>query len=282
MALTQQLLGRKKAAAEWGRRLQAFARDLLERNYITLARSCMARLALLQGNLNPALEWVRSFDEPSAPAELFMWLEAPAITQARVLIAAGSAQSLSQAAKLLRSLRDLCESCRFKCQVIEIAALQSLALERQGRAEEALEALKDALALGEPGWWIRPFVEAGAPMADLLMQLQKQNIFADYIETLLAATADHAHTGSSNPPKPDARTARLAQPQPLVEPLSHRELDVLELLAKRLQNKEIAQKLVISPITVKTHLKNIYQKLSVKKRREAVEKACLLKILSDK
>jgi LuxR family maltose regulon positive regulatory protein len=67
--------------------------------------------------------------------------------------------------------------------------------------------------------------------------------------------------------------------QPLVEPLSNRELDVLELLPRRLSNQEIADKLCISAQTVKSHLKNIYGKLSVNKRREAVEKAMKIGIL---
>lgn len=69
-------------------------------------------------------------------------------------------------------------------------------------------------------------------------------------------------------------------PQPLVEPLTNRELDVLELLVQRLQNKEIAEKLVISDETVKGHLKNIYQKLNVRKRREAIEKAKIIGLFS--
>ena len=67
--------------------------------------------------------------------------------------------------------------------------------------------------------------------------------------------------------------------RPLIEPLTNRELDVLELLANRLQNKEIADKLFISATTVKGHLQNIYEKLDVNKRREAVEKAHTLGIL---
>ena len=69
-------------------------------------------------------------------------------------------------------------------------------------------------------------------------------------------------------------------PQPLVEPLTNRELDVLNLLAQRLSNKEIADKLYVSPTTVKGHLQNIYGKLNVSKRREAVEKAMKIGILS--
>ncbi|MBW1799595.1 MAG: response regulator [Deltaproteobacteria bacterium] len=269
LALTQQLMGLDEKAAESSRRLQEFVQELGGRNYLSLVQSCQARLSLLRGDLNSAVDWGRSVDESPVPAELFTWLEAPSITRSRVLIAAGSEQSLQKACKLLQSTRELCEACRFTCQIIETAVLQTVALEKLGRNDEALKALKEVLVLAQPGGWIRPFVEAGPPMADLLIRLQKQNVAVEYIESILAAF----------PPYPRPTVAPSPRPQPLVEPLTNREIDTLELLAERYQNKEIAEKLFISTTTVKSHLKNIYQKLNVGNRREAVEKARALGIL---
>jgi LuxR family maltose regulon positive regulatory protein len=200
---------------------------------------------------------------------------------------------LKAATESLRNLKQQCEEWRFTCQIIEIAVLQALALEKRGRADEALDALKDAVALAEPGGWIRPFVEAGQTMADLLMRLRQQNVSVDYIERILAAFPDTASTT----PLPDLRStndkrefeAETVTPiqnlkskiqNSLIEPLTNRELDVLELLAQRLQNKEIAEKLTISPATVKSHLESIYQKLNVSNRREAIDKAYALKIIA--
>jgi LuxR family maltose regulon positive regulatory protein len=213
---------------------------------------------------------------------LFIWLEAPLITQVRCFIAEGSKQSLKAATKSLQNLKQRCEEWHYTCQIIEIAVLQCLALQKQGRENEALDALKEALSLAEPGRWIRPFVEAGAPMIAMLIQLRKQHdIFQDYTAKLLAALTSNGPTLAPPAPKPKPPSPRAASPQPLVEPLTNRELDVLELLAQRLQNKEIAEKLVVSPKTVKSHLRNVYQKLGVSSRREAVEKAGVLDLLSE-
>ena len=122
-------------------------------------------------------------------------------------------------------------------------------------------------------------------MAELLKRLHQQNVAVDYIEKLLAASADGEldvmPEVAAHHSLPDEPPVRLSAPeQPLVEPLTNREIDVLDLLAQRLQNKEIAEKLFVSNQTVKSHLKNIYQKLNVSSRREAVTQAYRLGIIT--
>ena len=154
-----------------------------------------------------------------------------------------------------------------------VLALQAMRYDTLGERPVALEKLAKALDLAEPGGFIRLFVDLGPQMADLLKQLlNKKNVAVDYIKQILAAFSEDGRSLSPSPSHPS--------PQPLVDPLTHRELDILELLAQRLQNKEIAEKLFISDQTVKGHLKNIYQKLNVRNRRQAVEKARKIGILS--
>jgi LuxR family maltose regulon positive regulatory protein len=149
--------------------------------------------------------------------------------------------------------------------------LKSLALAGLGREHEALQCLAETIDLAAPGGWMRPFLEPGKPMTDLLVQLNAHGLATDFsrqlysdIQTRHVREASQARTGSGLQMAPEAG---------LFETLTPRELDVLELLAQRLQNKEISDKLFVSPETVKSHLNNIYQKLDVGKRREAVAKA---------
>ncbi len=140
--------------------------------------------------------------------------------------------------------------------------LQVLALEKLGYGAEALTALEQVIVLAEPGGWIRPFVESGWPMAKIIERFADQTGSTDYLDLVL--TKCKAITA-----QPLNITTDQAPSIPGGEALTNRELDILELLTQRLQNKEMAEKLFVSPETIKTHLKHLYQKLGVNNRREA-------------
>jgi LuxR family maltose regulon positive regulatory protein len=271
LSLCLQLLQQDRGAMMALRDLQTYARELNDANGIKIAQSWAARIQLLRGDLDGAARWAGYDSPPPTFIELYISLEVPAITRARIWVALGTDESLDRAYTLLQEIGERARSWDFTNQIIEADALKSLALAGLGRQDEALECLAATIHLAAQGIWMRPFLEPGRPMADLLMKLNNHGTATDFSRQLLSEIQarqvrqpNHALAG------PDQRTALETG---LYESMTPRELDVLELLAQRLQNKEIADKMFVSLETVKFHLKNIYQKLGVGKRREAVEKA---------
>ncbi|MFH1300377.1 MAG: LuxR C-terminal-related transcriptional regulator [Planctomycetota bacterium] len=250
----------------------------------TIAHSCNTRLLIMRGETQTAIDWLR---RPPPPIEnMVWWLEIPAVTHCRALLADGSEESFEKAETTLGELLQLNQDNHNTCQTIQMMPLLAMVYQKQGRLDEALTVLKQAVDLATPGRWIRPFVELGFPMADLLKRMIKKNIADDFIDKLLNAidsVESEAVPDISDPdtplPHPPVSPSPIPAPQPLVEPLTNREMEVLELLKRRLQTKEIAEQLFISTETVKSHLKNIYQKLDAGNRRKAVEKAKKLGII---
>jgi len=171
--------------------------------------------------------------------------------------------------------------------LIDILLLQSLNYQKQSQGDKALAALARAITLAEPGGFIRPFLDLGPEVAGLLVRLSHRGVAPEYIARILAAFQDETKDEEPALSTPKGRTTKALDPSLvlgpsslLVEPLTPRELDVLALLAQGLTNKEIAQRLVISPGTVRQHAYNLYQKLQVNSRLQAVTKASDLGILS--
>ncbi len=243
-----------------------------------LGNACAAQVALMEGRTEPAFDWLRGIQPPST-AGMVSWFIQPCVIRCRVLIAEGSAASLAEAEERLQEYAEMNEAHHNTVQLIGILNLLAIACERQDKRDEARSVLQRSRTLARPTGFIFPFIEHSPPMADLLKRLLKQNVAVDYVGMLLAAFRDVEAEPVPDALESESVTISSARPQPLVEPLTNRELDVLELLTQRLQNKEIADKLFISVETVKGHLKNIYQKLNVSKRRDAVEKGKKIGIL---
>ena len=206
----------------------------------------------------------------AAAAHLAQTHELP-ISQARVHPAQGDAAAALAA---LDPLRQQVEAKGWKDETLKVMVLQAVALHAHGEKDNAVQLLGDALALAEPGGFIRIFVDEGSPMAQLLSEATAHGIMPDYIGKLLAvfeAEEQKSEDESYLPPAPPA--------QPLIEPLSQRELEVLQLIAQGLSNREISERLFLALSTVKGHNWNIFGKLQVQRRTEAVARARELGLL---
>ncbi len=263
LALVNQAMGKSDVATDTIEELLKFIKETGQQQLLVVAQSGQARLALEQGDLELAADWVHFFDEIPSASSMFLWLENPAMTKARVLLAIDTPKALSQANNLLSFLREENEALHNTCQLIEIMVLQILVLEKLGCHEEVFATLEQTIALSEPGGWLRPFVEAGQPMLRLINRLEEKTGSTDYLQRMFAICKSTLSQPGNQP------VNALVHASLNGETLTNRELDILELLNQRLQNKEMAAQLFVSPETVKTHLKNLYLKLGVNNRREA-------------
>jgi LuxR family maltose regulon positive regulatory protein len=208
-------------------------------------------LRLRQGDLAAAAETARMHDIP--------------LSRARVELAQGDAVA---ALATLAGYRQQAEARGWADERLKAMILQALGHQAHGERERATSLLGEALALAQPGGFVRAFVDEGPAMAQLLAHAAARAVVPEYTARLLAAFAADA-------PQPDdkPRPPALTRAQPLIEPLSERELEVLRLIADGLSNQEIGERLFLALDTVKGHNRHIFDKLQVQRRTEAVARA---------
>jgi LuxR family maltose regulon positive regulatory protein len=262
-----------------------------------------ARLALQRGDLAAAVQWWQKsglLDTPSAldreryPYHVYEYL---VLTEARYRCAlgqdTGDEQELHRSLALLRSVLPDAERFKRVTSIIQICVLEALALYELGEAEEAVQTLASALALGEPEGFRRIFLDEGRVMALLLGRCRARKPepgaylpTPGYLQSLLEVSQREA--GIMSPERtralPDqheatAQGSHLAEPATTRTPeglpisLSAREVEVLELIAAGHSNQEISAQLFLALNTVKRHVYNIFTKLDVKNRTQAVTRA---------
>ncbi|GAB5426449.1 MAG: LuxR C-terminal-related transcriptional regulator [Crocinitomicaceae bacterium] len=247
--------------------------DFAEKNYLQTAMPDIrpitaqkVRIWLMQGHLDEAEHWAQQHD--IAEADYHYLMEYEHITLARLYVEryrqSNADDLVNQATELLAQLLSEAESGSRLRSVIEILLLQAELVALSGDLESALSILTQALDLAEPQGYVALFVLEGDNVKFLLQQSTHP-----YAKRLLATF-------------PDASTSITANPQVgLLDALSEREIDVLQQMAEGLTNPEIAERLYISKHTVKVHTRNIYSKLDVNNRTQAVNKARSLGIISE-
>ena len=217
--------------------------------------------------------WVATIEQRFGSHDPFRYEdELTHITQARVLVAQNK---LHEATRLLSCLEESAQSGGRMGRLIEIMILKTLALRRMGDNAQADNALTYSLTLAEPEGHVRIFLDESQPMQMLLAQWlahASTGTLRDFAIHLLSQF-------DAELPMVARALEKVSSTSDLVEPLSQRELEVLELMAQGRTNQEIAQQLIVSRGTVKAHTASIYRKLDVANRTEAAARARQLRIL---
>jgi LuxR family maltose regulon positive regulatory protein len=212
--------------------------------------------------------WLRQ-GQVEAAAQLAQSLDLP-LAQARVHLAQGEP---AQALGVLAPWAAQVQVRGWVDAQLQVGVLQALAYQAGGEPAQAEQVLEAALVRAEPGGCLRLFVDEGEPMQRLLSAVVAGGRRPAYRQRVLAAFAGRqSPQARATPPPPPAS-------QPLIDPLSQRELEVLQLIADGLSNEEIAARLVVALSTVKGHNRVIFDKLQVQRRTEAVARARELGIL---
>jgi LuxR family maltose regulon positive regulatory protein len=263
--------GQPDQAARLIRETEHLAERYENDHVVARAVALQMRLWMAYPDRVPSARWLER-NLPGTDGGTNYLCELGNLAKVRALLAGTAAAGLidrhpvRQAGELLQRLLPAAMAAGRVENAIQILLLQALAFQMEGDADQALGALEHALSLAEPEGYVRSFVDEGEPMARLLRRALTQGIAPGYAGRLLAAYG---------------KSAAVASPvsQPLVEPLTERELEVLHLIAAGLSNGEIARELVIAVSTVKTHVNHIYGKLDVKSRTQAVAQAQALELL---
>jgi LuxR family transcriptional regulator, maltose regulon positive regulatory protein len=238
-----------------------------------------AQLDLTQGDVQAAMRWTE-IAGIGPEDELSLGREFEYLTLARLLLAQGE---IAPAQRLLERLLAAAEAGGCTGRAIQILALQALALRASNHEMPALDALERALSLAAPEGYVRLFVDEGAPMAALLVQCAERNaknhFIRAYAEDLLSVFREGLETRDLKLVRHEQVSSLKSLASPLVEPLSEREIEVLRLVASGLSDRAIAEHLILAIGTVKKHLNNIYSKLGVHTRTQALARALTLNLL---
>jgi LuxR family transcriptional regulator, maltose regulon positive regulatory protein len=261
LALICQAQGQPDKARKIADMMVSLALETGSAGALALAKGFQAELAARQGRLAEAIQWAEQFAGPLATPKPFFYYRS--LTLVRILIAQDTPASRQQAGDILSTLYDYFASIHHTSVQIDVLALQALLNQLEGNESAALTPLAQALTRAEPGGYVRPFLDLGEPLERLLTVLVRKQPAVPYATRILAAF----------PKRPSPSAAREHGDDVLLSPLTPREFEVLALLEKHYTDRQIAETLVVSLPTVRSHIDHLGEKLGASGRRAIVEVA---------
>ncbi len=239
---------------------------------IAYVKAIQARMALKQMDLDLADRW---FDEigglPDAPPVLYNLYYYQCTTAIRLWIAHAqyrhTLDQLERASELIQSLMLNAKDEGKTKDLVELLVLEALIAALQGDTQRALQTINQAIELAQPEYYVRTFADEGALMANLLTQALQAGWHTEYVQYLLERIWRPRERAIPSTPKPGGKL------------LSQREIEIIKAIADGLSTREIVQTFILSPHTVRTHIKNIFEKLEVHSRVQAVEAARKRKLI---
>ncbi|HEX9839540.1 MAG TPA: LuxR C-terminal-related transcriptional regulator [Anaerolineales bacterium] len=277
-ALFEMSMGNTDAALDLARQGRESAGQMSLKWYHSLFAALEADLSLRVGYFTAVEDWIKSADLISNRSNSLLHIHEN-LVYARCLVLQNR---LSEAAELLAGLESVLKQVEYYRHLIKVLILKAQLLQRHNDSGQAMECLAEALRLAAPQNYRRVFLDEGEPIQKLLLNYQAliKNSISDGVDRgsiRLLTFTDELLSSFSNP-----ISVNEPRPNSLPEPLSQRELDILQLIATGRSNKEIAEILVIAVSTVKSHINNLYGKLGTQRRTQAISIARDLGLLEER
>ena len=246
---------------------------------IAIAKAMQVELALKRKDIETAQLLNKQLDSYELMPPLW-FVYVPQLSPVKLKLAINTTKSIAEALQMLTEIEKTLRQTNKKTILIDVLILQALALKAQEKEKEAVLKITEALSLSSMGNSIRTYVDYGIELKELIAGLSETNENREHISMILKAIDDRE---SNQPKRIQIEQEKVVVPKrekDVSDTLSFRELEVLELVAQGLRNKEISEKLFIQANTIKQHLKNIFVKLDVNSRIMAVNRAEELNLIN--
>ena len=252
--------------------VQTLVSNQVEANATARLREILAtraEVAFSAGHYADAYHWAQDFE--LGPVNMPHGFSEPSMTAARILLRQGSREAVERAGKIIAANEAYFSNINSNRFLLELLILRAVYLSKIGETDTAVERMTDAVLLARPSRNLRIFADFGREIVPLLNRVELSNGHLKFIGEILRILDNGLDDHSVNSTTQADLDIELISAT--LAPLSRRETDVLVLLTEHLTNREIGDRLCISPATVKRHTHNIYGKLGVGSRRAAVAKA---------